>query len=126
MARHDVSAADAALRALARALLPYLRDELVSAPAPRVYSQLDAERPPGIGRARYLRAWRRGRDAGDAECCADGRARVMTAGAWARHGASSTSPRRALDEPSRPLAIVRDLDADTLAELGLDETRRAG
>jgi hypothetical protein len=85
------------------------------------HAQDDGQRPTGVGRTRYLRAWRRGRDAGDAECRADGRARVMTAAAWSRWGASApmrgTAPRIAVE-------AVRDVDV--LAELGLDATRRAG
>jgi hypothetical protein len=110
---------DDALRALALALLPYLRDELASAPAKRTYSQVDGERPAGVGRARYLRAWRVGHEAGDPECCADGRARTMSAAAWARHGASAPTT----VTPPRDVAPVRDVDV--LEELGL-ATRRTG
>lgn len=89
------------------------------APKPPTYSQLDGQRPPGVGRTRYLRAWRRGRDAGDPEAIADGRARLMTPGAWARHGAT-TSVRSM--RPAKPSAVsLRD---DVLSELGL-ATRRA-
>ncbi len=75
------SPADAALRALAAALAPYL--PLATGAPGRPYSQHDGERPPGAGKAKYLRTWRRARDAGDAGAWAEGRARLMTAEAWA-------------------------------------------
>lgn len=53
--------------------------------APRPYSQLEGERPPGCGRARYLRVWRRARDARDPGATADGRARLLTVDAYERH-----------------------------------------
>lgn len=96
-------AADAAALAELRAL--------VATGGEREYSQLDAERPAGVGRARYLRAWRRGRDAGDPECRADGRARTMTPAAWARWGAAAPTRR------AKVCVVGGDL-ADLLAELG--------
>lgn len=45
---------------------------------PRPFSQIDGERPAGVGRARYLRAWHRGDDANDPDVTEDGRARLMT------------------------------------------------
>lgn len=86
------------------------------APA-RPYSQVDGERPAGVGRVRYLRAWRRGREAGDPEVTSDGRARLMTAAAWQRHGAS-TARRIATVVPIRA-----NEDSDLLAELGLGKRR---
>ena len=108
-----------ALAPLARLLAPYLVPLLAAhlgagANAPRAFSQIDGQRPPGVGRPRYLRAWRRGRDAADPECRADGRARLMMDGAWARWGASParTKPKLAL---VAPMVSAED---ELLAELG--------
>lgn len=75
--------------------------------APRPWSQLDGERPPGCGRARYLRIWRRARDAGDPGATADGRARLLTADAYERH--------RAVVRPRPALRVVGD---DLLEQIG--------
>lgn len=77
------------------------------------YSQRDGERPPGCGRVRYLRVWRRARDAGDEGASKDGRARLLTHEAYARHAAMSLARPRAriVDEPA-------GLDEQVLAELG--------
>lgn len=102
-----------------------VREELAKATprtTPTHHSQLDGERPPGVGRARYLRAWRRGRDAGDPECTADGRARIMTAAAWQRHGASTPTRR---PSPPPEIAPARDLEAEAREEIGLTSGRRA-
>lgn len=143
-----VSAAEdvltAALRGLVRELVA---EELANVRRALVeFSQLEGQRPIGVKSTRYLRAWRRGRDAGDPECRADGRARLMTAAAWERWGASAptrvtryrgvTGNAPALlsvtgtSTPSRHVTPtsqdVTARDADVLAELGLDATRRAG
>lgn len=84
------------------------------------YSQLDGERPSGVGRARYLRAWRRGRAAADPEVTADGRARLMTPAAWRSHGASAAHERR----PPK-VTPIRPADDAVLVELGLGTRRTA-
>jgi hypothetical protein len=88
-----------ALEALAVVLAPYLSPLLTGA-LPRPFSQADGERPPGAGRAKFLRTWRRARDAGDAGAWAEGRARLMSEEAWARW--SRTERARVL-EPATPL-----------------------
>lgn len=72
----------------------------------RPWSQVDGERPPGCGRARYLRVWRRARDAGDPGATADGRARILTRDAYERHAATS-----------RPRPALRLVAADVLDAL---------
>lgn len=64
----------------------------------RLHSQKDTERPAGAGRARYLRAWRTLHSAGDVGVRIEGRARLMTVDAWARHIAS--------EHTERPLSLV--------------------
>ena len=91
---------------------------------PREFSQLEGQRPIGVKSTRYLRAWRRVRDAGDAECRADGRARLMTVGAWERWGASAparVTRYRGVTGNAPALPAVTD---DVLAELGLGQERR--
>ena|SRR5580658_10127841 len=91
--------ADAALRALAVALAPFIAP-LIGASS-RPFSQ--REPPPGAGRVKYLRTWRRARDAGDAGAWAEGRSRLMTAEAWAkwsRTASPSTATKATPAEPS--------------------------
>lgn len=76
---------------------------------PRPFSQLDGERPAGCGRIKYLRVWRRARDAGDEGATVDGRARLMTIEAYARH--SKIAIRR------RPKSTI-DVDPLLLEALG--------
>lgn len=84
-----------------------------------VHSQKDGERPVGAGLTKYLRAWRAGRDAGDAGVWAEGRARLMTADAWSRLSRVESAPRLKVVEPAAPVS----LDDAVLAELG---ARRVG
>jgi hypothetical protein len=94
-----------------------LLDVLLAGDAPAAaaeYSQVDGQRPIGVGRVRYLRAWRRGYAAGDPEVREDGRARLMTPAAWARHGATV---RRREAKPELPV-----VSSDLLAELGARRT----
>ncbi|MGO9833413.1 MAG: hypothetical protein ACLP1X_04290 [Polyangiaceae bacterium] len=72
-----------ALRAFAEVLAPFVAQFLTGAGS-RPYSQADGERPPGAGRAKFLRAWRRARDAGDSGAWSEGRARLMSSESWAR------------------------------------------
>ena len=81
-----------------------IREELRGARG--TYSQRDGERPTGAGRERYLRAWRALRRAGDRDVRTEGRARLMTADAWARFVASERpTPRFEVVAP--PLEISR-------------------
>jgi hypothetical protein len=72
--------------------------------ATRPFSQRDGERPVGCGRAKYLRVWRRARAAGDAGATSEGRARILTPDAWARH--------RQLPSRKRPVGEVQKSVAD--------------
>jgi hypothetical protein len=101
-----------ALRALAAVLVPYLAPLLTGAPT-RPYSQAEGERPPGAGRAKYLRAWRRARDAADAGAWAEGRARLMTAEAWARF---SRTARPVMTKPPAAPTLLDELGAKRVAE----------
>jgi hypothetical protein len=65
-----------------------------SAVGPVTYSQRDGERPSGCGRAKFLRVHRRARLSGDPGATTEGRARLMTADAWARHHDAVPSRRR--------------------------------
>jgi hypothetical protein len=51
---------------------------------PTLYSQRDGERPPGCGKAKYLRLHRAAAMAGDKEAWHEGRARIMTPACWTR------------------------------------------
>lgn len=109
---------DNPLEQFARLIAPYVAAVLGRAGgAPSAHSQVDGQRPIGVGRDRYLRGWRRGRDAADPEVWGDGRARCMTAAAWQRHGASA--PKFAAPPALRLVSPPRSPDADVLAELGL-------
>jgi len=106
-------------------LLGHFIDERIDArlrrtDAPHVHSQRDGERPIGCGTAKFLRAWHRGRAAGDAECWAEGRARLMTAAAWRRLNPIRTS------KPPKLVAVAaapRTIDDELLEQLG---ARRVG
>lgn len=99
---------DAALQALAAVLAPYLAPLLTGAES-RPFSQRDGERPSGAGRVKYLRAWRRARDEGDAGAWAEGRARLMNAEAWARWSRIST-PAPVTTAPAAP-SLLDELGA---------------
>ncbi len=75
------------------------------------YSQHDGSRPRGCSRERFLDVWKRAHDAGNEGATKDGRARVLTADAYARHSGR------------RSLAFVRtepaSLDDEAARELGL-------
>jgi hypothetical protein len=89
MASRSVSpTGDATLHALALALLPFLRPLLSDSPS-RPYSQRDGERPAGCGRIKFLRAWRRAADAGDAGAWSEGRARLMSSECWTKWSRTS-------------------------------------
>jgi hypothetical protein len=105
---------------LARALAPLVAAELVrlgavETAAPRWHSQLDGERPVGVSRVQYLRTWRALAAAGDTETRAEGRARLMSPGAWARGRALLNAGAK----PRPPKLDPVDPDADALAALGL-------
>lgn len=108
------------MRVLAEALAPHLRALLgQTGHSLRLYSQCDGERPTGCGKTKYLRAWRRALAAGDAGATRDGRARLLTPEAYARHAAA---PSRA----PAPIAPVATLEDEVLAELGgVPRARRA-
>jgi hypothetical protein len=95
-----------ALRALAEVLAPYLVPLLSGAPG-RPFSQADGQRPPGAGKPKYLRTWRRARDAGDAGAWAEGRARLMSQEAWARW---SRTEAPAVAKPAAP-SLLEELGA---------------
>jgi hypothetical protein len=93
----------------------FIREEIARAtPAPQTYSQLDGQRPAGAGRVKYLRAWHALVAAGDTGAWAEGRARLMTAEAWARF---ISAP---IEIDLRP--PPRDLAAEVLRELGAVRT----
>lgn len=94
-----------ALQALASVLAPYLTPLLNGAPA-RPFSQRDGELPAGAGRIKYLRAWRRARDAGDAGAWAEGRARLMSAEAWAKWSRTQALP-KAAPVPEAPSLLAQ-------------------
>jgi hypothetical protein len=80
-----------ALRAFAEVLAPYVAQFLTCAES-RPYSQADGQRPPGAGRIKYLRTWRRARDAHDAGAWAEGRARLMSAECWSKWSRTERAP----------------------------------
>lgn len=81
--------------------------------APASFSQVDGQRPPGCGRAKYLRVHRRAVQADDPGAWSEGRARLMTPEAWARW---SRTERRAATKAMHPPA-PSGVEA-MLAELG--------
>ena len=80
----------------------------------RPYTQRDAERPRGCGRAKYLRVWRLAHRAGDAGARAQGKSRLLTPEAFERFEAQLRKPRRAV------LHVVPEPSTDdrVLAALG--------
>jgi hypothetical protein len=103
----------------------------ISAPSAALgvsYSQLDGQRPPGVGRVRYLRAWRLARDEhAPAEMVwSDGRARLMTRDAWVRWGASTSisKPKPPPKKTKAPKSIVVPTLADEVLDaLGAERAR---
>jgi hypothetical protein len=91
-----------ALHALAVVLAPYLAPLIAGASA-RPFSQRDGELPPGARRVKFLRTWRRARDAGDAGAWSEGRARLMSPDCWARWARSERSPAATAPPPAPSL-----------------------
>lgn len=97
--------------------------ELGGARGPVEHSQRDGERPAGARRDLYLQAWRALNRAGDPDVRAEGRARIMSADAWARFVASGNAPQRKRGPrlvtcgPS-PLAANASTDDIVLEQLG--------
>jgi hypothetical protein len=102
-----------ALRALAAVLAPYLVPHLSGA-ATRPFSQRDGERPPGAGRAKYLRTWRRARDAEDTGAWSEGRARLMSPEAWGRWSRFASRHAPVKVAPSAP-TLLDELGAKRVA-----------
>lgn len=103
------SSGDAALRALAVVLAPYLAP-LITGASSRPYSQRDGELPPGARRVKFLRTWRRARDAGDVGAWAEGRARLMTPECWAKWSRTERPPAVAKAPPPSP-SLLEELGA---------------
>ena len=83
----------------------------MSAPPPRPFTQV--ERPPGCGKTRFLRVWRLAHDAGDAGATADGRARLLTAEAYARFSPTLTTRRsRKVDAPAVSETLLEELGVE--------------
>jgi hypothetical protein len=80
----------------------------------RPFSQRDGERPPGAGRIKYLRTWRRARDAGDG-AWAEGRARLMTPECWAKWSRSASRPTLAKAPASAAPTLLDELGAKRVA-----------
>lgn len=79
------------------------------------FSQRDGERPPGCGRAKFLRAHRLLVAAGDARAWSEGRARLISRDAWARFARDERPAPNPPASSSRPV----DEDAAALESLGL-------
>ncbi len=105
-----------ALSALAEALAPYLAPLLARATTTAiVYSQLDGQRAPGAGHAKHLRVWHAAAAAGDPGATKEGRARLLTADAWARWCDALPSRARGKREAEPVLSI----DDQVAAKLGV-------
>ena len=91
-----------------------VREELRAGQPARAYSQRDGERPPGAGKAKFLRVWRLAAAAGDVEATREGKARLLTAACWARH-VSRLETRRTRSAPRKSSPSIDD---QLLAELG--------
>lgn len=113
---HDLSAALAPLVDLVAARV---LAALAERGGPRAtYSQADGERPPGCGRAAYLRIWRAAAAAGDPGATAEGRARLLTPDGYDRHAATVRGPGRRAKPAAPAPARSSDPVDDVLAELG--------
>jgi hypothetical protein len=112
----------AAVLTIVRAVAPHLGDVFGTASLGRqiVYTQKDGERPPGCSPTKFLRTWRRARDAADAGATEDGRTRLLTVEAYERHRTRERSRR----VPPRTAAPApRSIDEEMLARLGGRERR---
>jgi hypothetical protein len=84
------------------------------------HSQRDGERPPGAGKAKFLRVHRLAREGGDPGATVQGRARLMTADAWQRWcGAIPSRARRPVSPAPAPHVSADDVIA---AKLGIRRT----
>jgi hypothetical protein len=90
----------------------------------RLFSQDDVGRPEGCGRTKYLRTWRRARDAGDPGATEDGRARLLTKEAYERHRPRTTRKPKAPPVPKTKVAPSDPIEV-VLGKLGLVERRSA-
>jgi hypothetical protein len=107
--------------ALVRLLAPQVAAELSkAADASRPYSQRDGERPPGCGRAKFLRAHRLLVAAGDAGAWSEGRARLISRDAWSRFA------RDERPAPTPPASSSRPVDEDSAALESLGLARGGG
>lgn len=79
------------------------------------FSQREGERPPGCGRAKFLRAHRALVAAGDRGAWSEGRARLISRETWARFARDERPAPTPPASSSRPV----DDDAAALASLGL-------